>query len=65
MVALLNPPTSSVSRSIISDGMFFVLLNMMCSKRCANPLRPSGSSFEPTRYQTCTATVGVERSWTE
>src|SRR5258707_11412749 len=42
--------------------MCFVLLNMMCSKRCAKPLRDSGSSFEPTWYQTWIATVGLESS---
>src|ERR1044072_7623562 len=42
--------------------MFFVDLNMRCSKRCAKPLRLSGSSFEPTLYQTWMATVGFERS---
>ena len=35
---------------------------MMCSKRCAKPVR-SGSSFcEPTWYQTLTAATGIEWS---
>src|SRR6476659_2699412 len=38
--------------------MCAVLLNIRCSNRCAKPERPCGSSFEPTWYQTCTATVG-------
>src|SRR5215218_9060412 len=42
--------------------MFFVDLNMRCPKRCAKPLRRSGSSFEPTLYQTWMETVGLERS---
>src|SRR5689334_21271446 len=32
---------------------------MTCSNRCANPVRPTTSFFEPTLYQTLTATVGV------
>ena len=32
---------------------------MTCSKRWANPVRPISSFFEPTLYQTFTATVGV------
>src|SRR5687768_7598664 len=35
---------------------------MTCSKRCANPVRPGTSFFEPTWYQTSTVTVGVDRS---
>ena len=35
---------------------------MMCSNRWANPVRPGTSFFEPTWYQTLTATVGVVRS---
>ena len=36
--------------------------NIMCSKRCAKPVRPFFSSFEPTRYQTCTLTTGRDVS---
>src|SRR2546423_3506346 len=36
----------------------------MCSKRCAKPVRPGVSFFEPTWYQTLTPTMGVEwSSW--
>src|SRR4249919_4101594 len=44
--------------------MCAVLLNIRCSNRCAKPERPCGSSFEPTWYQTCTATVGLAWSST-
>jgi hypothetical protein len=60
--ALLKPPTSSVSRSMVSEGMLRVALNSMCSNRCANPERPCGSSLDPTWYQTCTVTFGVALS---
>ncbi len=40
-------------------------MNIMCSNRWANPLRPSGSWALPTSYQTCTWTTGTEwSSWT-
>ena len=35
---------------------------MMCSNRCANPVRPGRSSDEPTWYQVFTATTGTEWS---
>ena len=35
-------------------------LNIMCSNRCANPVRPGFSSFEPTWYHSSTCTIGVE-----
>ena len=34
----------------------------MCSKRCANPVRPGFSFFEPTWYQISACTIGVEWS---
>ena len=37
-------------------------LNIRCSKRCAKPVRPGCSFFEPTWYQSCTWTIGVEWS---
>src|SRR4051812_31240411 len=37
---------------------------MRCSNRCANPVRPGDSFFEPTWYQRLTATIGTEwSSW--
>ena len=33
--------------------------NIMCSKRCANPVRPGSSSRDPTSYQRLTATDGA------
>src|SRR4051794_3530688 len=37
-------------------------MNIRCSNRCANPVRPGDSSFDPTWYHTSTATRGLERS---
>ena len=38
--------------------------NITCSKRCAKPFLPAGSSFEPTWYQRLTVTMGVRwSSW--
>src|SRR3954462_7008358 len=37
-------------------------MNMRCSDRCAKPVRPGDSSFDPTWYHTSTATRGLERS---
>jgi len=34
----------------------------MCSNKWAKPVLPGRSFFEPTWYQTLTATIGVERS---
>ena len=48
-----------------SPGAFSEPLNIRCSNRCAKPVRPAGSSFEPTLYQMLTATTGALRSsWT-
>ena len=38
-------------------------LNIMCSKKCAKPVRPGFSFFEPTWYQSSTWTIGVDLSW--
>jgi hypothetical protein len=48
--ALFSPPTSSVRRSNCSLFRYFEPLNIMCSKRCAKPDLPSGSSAPPTWY---------------
>src|SRR5450631_111984 len=37
-------------------------MNIRGSKRCAKPVRPGTSSFEPTWYQRSTATSGLDRS---
>src|SRR4051812_44587837 len=37
-------------------------MNIRCSNRCANPVRPGDSSLEPTWYHRSTATSGLERS---
>ena len=40
-------------------------LNIRCSKRWANPVLPGRSFFDPTWYQTLTATMGaLWSSWT-
>src|SRR5262245_16693936 len=36
--------------------------NMKCSNRCAKPVLPGCSSFEPTAYQRFTAATGATRS---
>ena len=36
---------------------------MMCSNRCAKPVRPGFSRPEPTWYQTFTAATGTVLSW--
>src|SRR5438105_3793019 len=39
-------------------------MNITCSNRCANPVRPGRSSPDPTWYHVLTATTGVEwSSW--
>jgi hypothetical protein len=43
-----------------SGSTFLEPLNIMCSKRCANPVRPARSFFEPTWYVTERCTIGVE-----
>ncbi len=45
---LLSPPAASSSRSNSPSFTFFEPSNMMCSKRCANPVRPGFSRAEPT-----------------
>src|SRR6185436_13632608 len=37
-------------------------MNIRCSNRCAKPVRPGDSSFDPTWYHTSTATSGLDRS---
>src|SRR6516162_8441716 len=37
-------------------------MNIRCSNRCANPVRPGTSSFDPTWYHKSTATRGLDRS---
>jgi len=34
----------------------------MCSKKCANPVRPGRSFLDPTWYHTWRCTIGVEWS---
>ena len=58
--ALLWPPTLEMHDGCPSGSTFFEPLNIMCSKRCANPVRPCFSFFEPTWYQSSVCTIGVE-----
>src|SRR5438034_7261973 len=37
-------------------------LNIMCSNKCAKPVRPARSSADPTLYVTATLNVGAEGS---
>src|SRR5688572_14500761 len=46
-----------------SGGTCFELWNIMCSNRCANPVRPTASLAGPTWYHRFTATIGSRRSW--
>src|SRR5262249_6725383 len=57
------PPTRSTSSKCRFFGTCSEPWNIMCSKRCANPVFPSGSFREPTPYQRFTATMGTVRSW--
>src|SRR5262245_56673743 len=45
-----------------SGSTFFEPWNIMCSKRCAKPVRPGRSFLEPTWYQRLTWTIGSFRS---
>ena len=57
--------TSIIRETIFENspaGILSVALNIRCSKRCANPVLPFGSCFEPTPYQIDTATTGALRS---
>ncbi len=48
----------SVSWSAMPRGTCFDPANIMCSKRCANPVRPASSFTAPTWYQMLSATSG-------
>ena len=50
---------SARNGSIRPLGKFSVPLNIKCSNRCAKPVLPFGSSFDPTLYQTVTAATGA------
>ena len=43
-------------------GFFAVPLNIRCSRKCAMPDLPGGSSAAPTRYHSMWVTTGVRRS---
>jgi hypothetical protein len=45
---LLRPPTLEIIDVCDSGSTFLEPLNIMCSKRCANPVRPARSFFDPT-----------------
>ena len=48
VVPLELPPLVSIRKSNSPMPTFSEPLNIMCSKRWANPVRPCRSSFEPT-----------------
>ena len=58
--ALLRPPMLAMIEVCDSGSTFFEPLNIMCSNRCAKPVRPGFSFLEPTWYQTDRCTIGVE-----
>jgi hypothetical protein len=45
---LLWPPTDEIIDVCCSGSTFFEPLNIMCSNRCAKPVRPGRSFFDPT-----------------
>src|SRR5262249_15633315 len=60
--ALLCPPTAAIIDVCASGWTFFDPLNIRCSNRCAKPVRPGFSFFDPTWYVRLTCTIGVEWS---
>ena len=60
--ALLAPPPRSMSMSNWLSGTRSEPLNIRCSNRCAKPVRPGDSSFEPTANQVLIVTIGCEWS---
>ena len=58
----LEAPAFCKYSKCLSSPTCFVPWNITCSNRCANPVRPATSSFEPTLYQTSTTTSGMRWS---
>ena len=54
------PPTPLTSVVCCPGWTFFDPVNIRRSRRCAQPLRPGVSSFDPTWYHTWMLTIGVE-----
>jgi hypothetical protein len=59
---LLWPPTLEIQDGCPSGSTFFDPLNIMCSNRCAKPVRPGFSFFDPTWYHSSACTIGTEWS---
>ncbi len=57
------PPTEAMIEVCCSGSTFLEPLNIMCSKKCAKPVRPGFSFFDPTWYHSSTWTMGVDLSW--
>src|SRR5687767_4679979 len=53
------PPVLNTSRKCSQAPTFSEPLNIMCSKRWANPVRPLRSSRDPTLYVTAIDTTGA------
>ena len=58
------PPSADTTLENSPAGWRFVPLNIRCSRKCAMPDWPTGSSAEPLRYQTMWVTTGTRRSGT-
>src|SRR5581483_3279348 len=56
------PPLDSTYRKCSSFSSVAEPWNIRCSKRCAKPVRPSGSERNPTSYSTAMPTTGALRS---
>ncbi len=57
-----EPPACSMSAKCAVSGTLAEPWNIMCSKRCAKPVRPGRSFRDPTPYHRLTATTGTDGS---
>ncbi len=64
MKALSCPPSRDTILENSPLGILSVDLNIRCSRKCAIPETPGGSSAPPTRYQTMCVTTGARWSGT-
>ena len=56
------PPISEMNSENSPFGWVLVPLNIRCSRKCAMPDLPGGSSAAPLRYQTMWVTTGARWS---
>jgi hypothetical protein len=62
VVPFIVPPLLKMYWKWPALGTFSEPWNIMCSKRCAKPVRPAFSFFEPTWNHSLTCTTGSLRS---